>query len=77
MMSRGHNMFNSLKRKIVAVIISVALFYTLAFMGVSYYEVTRAVKNQMMNDGSAFIVQVYKQIGDLRLSEKEKNKDNL
>jgi methyl-accepting chemotaxis protein len=65
-------MFNSLKRKLVAVIMSVALFYTLAFMGISYYEVTRAVENQMKNDGATLVVEVSRQIKEIRLTEKEK-----
>lgn len=63
--SRGHNMFNSLKKKIVAVIMCVALFYTLAFMGISYYEVTRAVENQMMNDG---LLLLHRYVDKLRVS---------
>ena len=51
---------------------SVALFYTLAFMGISYYEVTGAVKKQMMNDGATLIAQICRQIEGLNLSEKDK-----
>ena len=43
---------------------SVALFYTLAFMGISYYEVTGAVKKQMMNDGATLIAQICRQVED-------------
>lgn len=56
----------------MAVIMAVALFYTVAFMGISYYEVTRAVENQMMNDGATLIVQICKQIEGFTLKEKDK-----
>lgn len=65
-------MFNSLKKKIIAVIMSIAIFYTIVFMGISYYAVTRAVENQMKNDGATLIVGVSRQIKDLSLSEKGK-----
>jgi methyl-accepting chemotaxis protein len=68
-------MFNSLKKKILASIILITSICTTAFMGISYYEVRRAVINQMKNDGATLIAAVSREIREYKLNEEGKIRD--
>ncbi|MDF2883128.1 MAG: methyl-accepting chemotaxis sensory transducer [Clostridiaceae bacterium] len=68
-------MFNSLRKKILATIITLTFFCTVVFMAISYYEVKRAATEQMKNDGSTLIAAVSREIKDYKLSESNKIRD--
>lgn len=63
-------MFGSLKNKILAVIVSIILIYTIVFMVLSYYTVKGAVQNQMKNDGATLITQLNRQLEGYSLEQK-------
>lgn len=65
-------MFNSLKRKILAAIIMLTFFCSVVFMSISYYEVRRAVTEQMKNDGSTLIANVSREIKEYKVSDSDK-----
>jgi methyl-accepting chemotaxis protein len=62
-------MFNSLKKKILTSIISITFIFTLAFMGISYYEVRRAAIDQMKGDGTTLIAVLARQIKEYRINQ--------
>lgn len=62
-------MLNTLKRKILASIISITSLCTLCFMSISYYEVRSAVMNQMKDDGSTLIAVVSREIAQYRVNQ--------
>jgi methyl-accepting chemotaxis protein len=65
-------MFNSLKKKILATIIMLTFFCTVVFMLISYYEVRRAVIEQMKNDGSNLIANVSREITQYKVNDSDK-----
>lgn len=62
-------MFNSLKKKILASIISITSLCTICFMTISYYEVRRAAINQMKDDGTTLIAVVAREASQYNLSQ--------
>lgn len=62
-------MFNSLKKKILASIISITSLCTISFMTISYFEVRRAVINQMKGDGTTLIGVVAREANQYNLGQ--------
>jgi methyl-accepting chemotaxis protein len=68
----GDNMFNSLKKKILATIIMLTFFCSLVFMSISYYEVRRSAIEQMKNDGLTLIANISREIKEYKVSDSDK-----
>lgn len=62
-------MVTSLKTKIVTLIILVTSICTLAFTGISFYEVQKAATTQMKNDGSTLISAVSREIASYKTTD--------
>jgi hypothetical protein len=62
-------MLTSLKSKIVILIILVTSICTLAFTGISFYEVQKAATSQMKNDGSTLISVVNRDIRNYKITD--------
>lgn len=62
-------MVTSFKTKIVILIILVTSICTLAFTGVSFYEVQKAATSQMKNDGSTLISVVNRDIKNYKITD--------
>lgn len=62
-------MFNSLTKKMLAVIILLIIICSTLLTGVSYYEIQRSVTSQMKSDGTTLILNIKGEISKNKISD--------